>query len=505
MNLRGNIFCIAIDMGASNIRIMLGEVGTGTLKCSEISRFQNSIIERDGHERWDIEYILQEIITGLNRASPSGGIPIVSLGVDAWGVDFALLDGDGRLMNLPVAYRDHRTAGMEEKWSGLMSREETFRRTGINFYIFNTLFQLLSLKGTEGLAAASRILFLPSYVLSRLCGRGMNELTISSTSQLLNAGSGAWDPQIIAQLGIRKAVLGKVCMPGTILGKVNHPNLEMPDCDVIAVCSHDTASAVVAVPFEKDSTVDSSAGSSPGTFAGSSVFISTGTWCIVGIESGHPVLTTDALEGGFTNERGYGGSYRCLKNIVGLWLVQGLMKSLPVVDDYDSMESLAMNYSGPVPVIDPGDPLLYNPANMREAFDGYFMKTGQELPSGPGGYFRSAYDSLICSFRYNIEKIEQMTGKAITTVHLIGGGCQSRYLMRRTAALCRRKVISGPVEAAAIGNILVQAIAKGIIPGLQEARDLVRRTQSVRTFEPEMQETGYEAYYRKFLQMTAGE
>ena len=210
-------------------------------------------------------------------------------------------------------------------------------------------------------------------------------------------------------------------------------------------------------------------------------------------------MTTDALELGFTNERGYGGTFRPLKNIVGLWLVQGLMKSLPVRENYDEIESLAFGYDGPEHIINPGDPLFYNPENMREVFDEYFRKTGQDIPAGPGGYFRSAYDSLIFSFRYHIEQIENMTGKEIDTIHLIGGGCHSAYLTRQTANICSRKVISGPVEAATIGNILVQSIAMGILPGLEEARKLVRQTVPISRFDPGKPDQ--ESSYLKFLSL----
>ncbi len=200
--------CIAIDMGASNIRIMLGSVSKSGIEYREIYRFPNNIIEKDGHERWDIEKILKEIINGINKAISASGEAIASLGVDSWGVDFALLDAESNLMEYPVAYRDKRTGGMEEKWLGMMSRQETFHRTGINFYIFNTLFQLLSIKGHAELVSASKILFLPCFVLSRLCGKAVNELTISSTSQLLSARSGTWDPVILENLGISSGILG---------------------------------------------------------------------------------------------------------------------------------------------------------------------------------------------------------------------------------------------------------------------------------------------------------
>lgn len=462
-------------MGASNLRIMLGEVSPSDLAFREIYRFPNRIVARGGHECWDIEYILEEIIRGIRKAADSVTNPIKSIGVDSWGVDFVILDQEGNLISDPVSYRDKRTGGMEKKWTEKMSREETFRRTGINFYPFNTLLQLFSMTGgnaagTSGMPgkSASRILFLPSYVQSVLCGKGINELTISSTSQMLGAETGTWDREILDRLGIPPGMLGEVCSPGTLLGKINHPELALPDTDAIAVCSHDTASAVVSVPMEEDS----------------SVYISTGTWCIVGVESDRPVLTPEALEAGFTNERGYGGSYRFLKNLTGLWLVQGLMKSYGDRYEYDEVESLSFREESSGNILDPGDPLFYNPEDMKQAFDEFFRRTGQELPAGPGGYFRCAYDSVICSFRHHIERIEKMTGRQVETIHLIGGGCHSEYLTRMTADICRRRVVSGPAEAATIGNILVQAIALGVLPDLAAARRLVRRTMKVVEIDP---------------------
>ena len=478
--------CLAVDMGASNIRIMLGTVSHTEIECSEIYRFPNTIIEKDGHERWDIEYILREIIRGINLAFDGPGEGISSVGVDGWGVDIAMLDASGELLELPVSYRDKRTEGMEEKWLEMMSREETFQRTGINYYIFNTLFQLLSMKDSEILAETSRILLLPNYVMSVLCGKAVNELTVSSTSQLMNATSGNWDPEIMKHLGITSEVMGEICEPGTILGEVDHPELNMTDTKAVAVCTHDTGSAVVSVPFGEEA----------------SVFISTGTWCLIGVETHLPILSADALKHGFTNELSF-GSFRCLKNIAGLWLVQGLIKSMPVEENYDEIESLAKKYSGNLNIVNSDDPLFYNPDDMKEAFDEYFRKTGQEPPAGPGGYFRCAYDSLIFSFRYHIELIEKMTGQVIETIHLIGGGCQSEYLTSQTTAICQRRVISGPVEAATTGNILVQAIAMGVIPGLKEARKLVKDSQAVLTYDPDPSDSLDQVSYRKFLELPA--
>jgi rhamnulokinase len=478
--------CLAVDMGASNIRIMLGSISRSGIDSREIYRFANNIIEKDGHERWDIEHILRGILKGINLAFDGTGEGISSIGVDGWGVDFALLDASGELLEFPVSYRDKRTEGMEEKWLEMMSREETFQRTGINHYIFNTLFQLLSMKDTERLAETSRILFLPNYVMSVLCSNAVNELTISSTSQLMNATSGNWDTVIMEHLGISADILGEICKPGTILGEVDHPELKITGAKAIAVCTHDTGSAVVSVPF----------GEEP------SVFISTGTWCLIGVETDRPILSSDAMKHGFTNELSF-GSFRCLKNIAGLWLVQGLIKSLPVAGNYDEIESLARQYTGNLNVVNSDDPLFYNPDNMKEAFDEYFRKTGQVPPSEPGGYFRCAYDSLIYSFRYHIELIEKLTGQTIETIHLIGGGCQSRYLTSQTTTICGRKVISGPVEAATTGNILVQAIAMDVIPGLMEARQLVKESPSIEIFDPDPSDGVDQASYRKFLEHLA--
>ena len=476
--------CLAVDMGASNIRIMLGTIAHAEIDYREIYRFANNIIEKDGHERWDIELILREIIKGLNLANNEAEA-ISSIGVDGWGVDFVVLDASGELLEWPVSYRDKRTEGMEEKWQKIMSLEETFQLTGINYYIFNTLFQLLSMKDSEIMTKTSRVLFLANYVMSVLCGIAVNELTVASTSQIMNATSGIWDPVILEHLGISSDVMGEICEPGTILGLVDHPDLKMTGTKAIAVCTHDTASAVVSVPFGEEA----------------SVFISTGTWCLIGIETNRPILSNDALEKGFTNERTYGGRYRCLKNIAGLWLVQGLIKSLPVNENYDEIESLARQSDKHLNIVNSDDPLFYNPDNMKEAFDEYFRKTGQELPTGPGGYFRCAYDSLIYAFRYHIEQIEKMTGQAIETIHLMGGGCQSEYLTSQTTAICQRKVISGPVEAATIGNILVQAMAMGVLRGLPEARKLVKESQAVQTFDPETSVGINQDPYRKFLDL----
>ena len=468
MNPNKDFKCIAVDMGAGSVRIMLGVIRDGILSDTEVHRFENRIVEKDGHERWESERIVSQIIEGINKVLDAHGDTISSIGIDTWGVDFALLDAHGQLVDEPVAYRDARTEGMQEKWLKIMSRMETFERTGINFYIFNTLFQLLSMKGSEVLSKTVRILFTPNFMYYKLTGQLSNEMTISSTSQMLSTQTALWDEKILGHLGIDPGVLGKPELPGSTIGKVIHPDLRESSMEAIQVCCHDTASAVMALPVENPN------------FA----FISSGTWCIVGIESDTPILSSEALETGFTNERGYNNSFRVLKNIVGLWLIQGLKKEYPDHTSHGDLEQIAHAADHTIQVINPDDELFYNPSNMKAAFDAFFNKTGQTIPGDTGNYLKCAYDSLCFSFRHHIEKLESFSGKQIEVLHLIGGGSQSDYLNQKIANVCSRKVISGPVEGASIGNILVQAISKDIIKDLDEARELVKRSVQLKYYDP---------------------
>jgi len=300
---------------------------------------------------------------------------------------------------------------------------------------------------------------------------------------MLNVKSGEWDKQVLEQLNIPGKVMGDLCPPGTILGKVNNPDLAANEMESVAVCAHDTASAVVAVPAVSDSYV----------------FIATGTWCILGIENDLPILSGEALENGITNERGYGDTFRCLKNIVGLWLVQGLKNEMPDDSTYEEIETLAGNSPGGN-LVDPEDPSFYNPSNMKLAFDEYFRKTAQPEPGDMGAYFRCAYDSLVNSFRYYIEMMEVLTQKSFDSIHLFGGGSQSEYLCRQTADICQRKVVAGPVEAATIGNILVQAMAMGKVGSLEEAREIVRNSFEVKSYTPgRTRDAELEKEYSRFL------
>lgn len=476
--------CIAVDMGAGSIRVMLGFIDNKGISYSEVHRITNEIVEIDGSDRWEMDKINSEIKKGISKAIKLSSSPPQSIGVDSWGVDFVHLDKEGNLLDIPVAYRDKRTEGMEALWKSLMPELETFQQTGINFYIFNTLFQLLSMKDDKILSETSKILFLPSYINYLLSGKARNELTISSTSQLLEVNGDKWVPEILDELKIGEDILGDVIFPGTRLGPVIIPEAADTGMESIAVCGHDTACVVAAIPVENPNYA----------------YISAGTWCIVGIESEKPLISEDALKLGITNERGYGNTYRSLKNIVGLWLLQGLKKHLPENTSFGEMEALTREAGSIRQVIDPDDPGFYNPADMKEAFDAYFVKTSQTVPDHFGGYLLCAYDSLCFSFRYHIEKLEQLSGQSIEVLHLVGGGSQSDYLNQRIATICRRKVVSGPVEGATLGNIIIQAIAMGKINNLAEGRKLVQSSFPLKSYvpeeEPEMASERYEAFLK---------
>jgi len=486
MQKREGDFCaIAVDMGAGSIRVMLATCRANVLSLEEVHRFDNEIKVRDGRDTWDMEHTTREIVSGISKAIEASELAPESVGVDTWGVDIVLLDRNGDLVETPVAYRDKRTEGMQEKWKKIMPELETFSRTGINFYIFNTLFQLLSAKGSKALQRTSKILFVPCYINYLLSGGMVNEETISSTSQMLAVEGRKWDRKILEKLDLDVEKLGRVVKPGTKLGPVVLPEIGENQMECVAVCGHDTACVVAAIPVENPN------------FA----YISAGTWCIVGIESTSPLISEKALNLGITNEKGYGNSYRSLKNIVGLWLLQGLKKQLSADISFSQMEDMVQGEADVSQVIDPDDHGFYNPDNMREAFDRYFEKSGQPLPEHFSDYIRCAYDSLCFSFRYHIEQLEQLSQKPIEVLHLVGGGSQSDYLCQRIASICEREVISGPVEGAAMGNVIIQGIAMGKIKDLQAGRDLVKRSFRVNRYQPGVKLTLAEERYSLYLKL----
>lgn len=481
--------CIAVDMGAGSIRVMLGVLKGNRIAYQEIHRIPNTIVSRVGHDCWDLDTLLEGIRKGISLAVETAGGEIHGIGVDSWGVDYVVKDVDGTLTDPPYAYRDARTGGMQEEWEKRMSREETFRRTGINFYPFNTLFQLLAHVRARSFGSSERLLFIPSYINYLLSGREANELTIASTSQMLSVGGASWDREILMRLGLRAEQLGEVISPGTCLGPVTMKGFEHHRMTSIAVCGHDTASMVAALPAEEEG------------FA----YVVAGTWCIVGIESDKALLDSSALDLGFTNERGYANRYRILKNTTGLWLVQGLRKAVGGNPGYDELERMTLLTPDPPQVIDPDAPEFYNPEDMKQAFADWFRRTGQPVPVELGAFLRCAYNSICFSIRYHLDQLEELSGKEIRLLHVVGGGSRSVFLNQRLADLCGRTVLSGPVEGSVLGNILVQGIALKRISSLEEGRHMVKSSYPGKAYRPEPSSgEAVESAFRRFLEFRKG-
>lgn len=485
---------LAIDIGASSGRVIAAIFDGTTIKLEEIHRFINSAEKQDDEYHWDIHGLFDSIKTGLKKAAEQFGDSIISAGVDTWGVDYGLLDDNGELLGTPFAYRDPRTNGMEEEAGKRMPLQEIYNATGIQFMFFNTLFQLLSEVVTERpqLKQADRLLFTPDLINYWLCGVKTNEYTIASTSQLLDVRNRTWDKTMLGKLGIPTAPLGDITMPATTLGKIL-PQVSketgLGDINIIAVGSHDTASAVAAVPAESTSYA----------------YLSSGTWSLMGIEVDDPVVTEQSFEYGFTNEGGINGTIRLLKNITGLWLVQECRRIWNEAGEklsFAELEEEARNAEPFVSFIDPDDASFAEPCNMPAHIQAYCERTGQPVPQTKGAIIRTAMDSLAFRYKTVFSMLEDMAGKKLDTLHIVGGGTKDRLLNQLTANALNRRIIAGPVEATATGNVLAQMMASGEISSIAEGRSIVRASFEQETFEPADIED-YAKAYTRFHNITA--
>jgi rhamnulokinase len=489
----------AVDLGASSGRVMLGTVSgvgptgsiaDGRLTLDELARFPNEPVRVGGRLYWDILALYRSILEGLRSAPPLDGI-----GIDSWGVDHGLLDADGVLLGNPVHYRDARTDGVPERVFAEVGAAELYRRTGIQVLPFNTVFQLAAGRGTAALANARTMLLIPDLLTYWLTDDIGAELTNASTTALLDARTGTWDTDLMAALGLDAGLLPPLREPGTIAGPLR-PDVAGQagqSTQVIRVASHDTASAVVAVPAEHD------------RFA----YISCGTWSLVGVELAEPVLTEDSRAANFTNERGIDGTIRYLRNVMGLWPLQECLRTWRaqgLVVDLTELLAAAATREANTAVIDIDDPIFLPPGDMPERIVEACRKAGQTVPTDPAGIVRCIVDSLAVAHRKAIEDAVRLSGRPVEVVHLIGGGSHNDLLCQATADACGLPVVAGPAEATAIGNVLVQARAllhAGVLGqarradgagrsgadarrpyGLAELRALVRASFPTRTFTP---------------------
>ncbi len=479
---------LAFDFGAESGRAMLGIVNDRTMELHELHRFANKQRTRDGHLYWDMPYLQAELERGLAAASSAGHQNLAGIGIDTWGVDFGLLDGQDRLVHDPYAYRDARTAGMMEEVFAIISREELYRLTGIQFMQFNSLFQLVCTARTEPhyLAQARTLLFMPDLFAFFLTGQKSCEYTIASTSQMLNARTRTWEPSVLQRLGLPKELFLPLTAPGTRLAPLAQQVAErtgLPRVEVIAPACHDTANAVAAVP------------ASSGPWA----YLSSGTWSLLGVEHNEPVITEQSLANNFTNEGGVGGTIRFLRNTMGLWLLQRCKRDWEATDPplgYDLLVGLAREATPFAALIDPDDASFLNPSNMPEAIVAFLRKTGQTPPDSKGGFVRCILESLALKYRFLLEKIRLITGAQPQVLHIVGGGSRNELLNQFTADATGIPVLAGPVEATAAGNVAIQAMAAGQISSLAEARVLIARSFPLKEYRPQQEGAWTEAYER---------
>jgi rhamnulokinase len=481
---------LAIDLGAESGRTILGKLDGGKLSLTETHRFPNGPVGLPDGLHWDVLRLWSGIKDGI-AAGAQGGAALDGLGVDAWGVDFALLDRSGALLGNPVHYRDARTDGMLEEAFRAMPRGEIFAHTGIQFMQINTLYQLLAMvrAGSPLLDAAETFVTMPDLFNYWLSGELANEFTNATTTQCLNPWTREWAWPVLQALGIPSGMFGRLAEPGTVLGSLRPEAAETGagNVPVVLPACHDTGSAVAAVPARNRD------------FA----WISSGTWSIMGAEVGEPATGEQALQYNFTNEGGVFGAWRLSKNIMGLWLVQECRREWRrqgTQHSYDELTHLAAEAQPFTAVIDPDDPVFLHPGDMPGRIRQYCARTGQREPQSKGETLRIAVESIALKYRLVLERLEELTGKRLEPVHLIGGGTKNRLLNQFTADATGRAVIAGPVEATAAGNVLVQAIGLGELASLEEARAVVRNSFDVEEYQPGSA-TGWDEAYEKLLEL----
>ncbi|MDR1532293.1 MAG: rhamnulokinase [Clostridiales bacterium] len=468
-------YCLAIDIGASSGRHILGHVSEGRIVTEEVYRFENRLVRRGSPARlcWDTENLFGHILSGMRACAALGKIPRTA-GIDTWGVDFALLGPRDNLLDDTVAYRDSRTNGMDAAVERRIPRSRLYGITGTQQQIFNTIYQLAALReqSPEVFESASRLLMLPDYFNFLLTGVKKSEYTIATTTGLVNALRKTWDPEIIKALGLPLSIFGELSAPGTTLGRLTEDVRKSVgfDCDIVMPCEHDTGSAFAASPAGEGE-----------------ITLSSGTWSLMGVETARPILTEESMRGNFTNEGGYGYRNRYLKNIMGLWMIQCVRQELGKIPSFAEMAEMARAAEDFASIVDVNNRAFLAPENMTEAIKEQCRATGQAAPRTPGETLRCVYGSLAQSYADTVRDLSAVTGRRYTGIRVIGGGCRDIYLNTLTAKATGLTVSAGPVEGTAIGNLIAQMLAAGRAPGagtsgagefesLDAARGAVRRS-----------------------------
>lgn len=462
---------IAVDIGASSGRLVLGTLQDGKIELKEIHRFANGFLERDGSCFWDIDYLFGEIITGLVKAKAEG-IGQCTLGIDTWAVDYVLLDQAGNRIQEVYAYRDRRTEHAIQRLAAFIPPEAVYGKTGIQQLNFNTLYQLF-VHDREELSRADSILMVPDYLYYLLTGKKGNETTNASTMQLLNLDTRDFDTELLELLGLRKEQFPGLIEPGTELGSLCPELMEqydLPECRAIVTATHDTASAVLGIPAAK------------GRHA---AYLSSGTWSLLGVELTQPLNDAKAMAANYTNEWGAYGTFRFLKNIMGLWLIQEVRRLDGNRYNFAELADLAAEAEPFRSLIPCNHDRFLNPEHMIEEIQKACEQYGEPVPESIGQAARCIFDSLALSYRSYLEELEQLTGRSMDILQIVGGGANNELLCQLTANVLGRDVSAGPTESTALGNLAVQMISSGVLPDIKEAREVILNSFNIKYYKPE--------------------
>lgn len=483
---------LAIDLGAETGRVILGTLKDEKLYLEEVHRFVNRPVEILGRLYWNVTQIFQDIKDGLTKAFVKYK-DIESIGIDTWGVDFGLITREGYLLGIPVCYRDHRTDGILEKAFQVMSKEKIYELTGIQIMQINTLFQLYSmvLENSSLFNSAYKLLFMPDLFNFMLTGEIKTEFSIATTSQIYNPVKDDWEEEILKKFSIPLDIMPEVVLPGTEIGRLHKAikeELRIDDVSVIAPCEHDTGSAVVGVPGEGEDWA----------------YISSGTWSLMGVEISRPIINEESLKANFTNEGGYNKTFRFLKNIMGLWLLQRVRREWAKEGEelsYSEITKLAEEEKPFQYFINPDDPSFLNPPSMIRAIQDYCKKTNQGIPEKKGEISRCILESLALKYKEVFNDLERILKRKIRVLHIVGGGSQNYLLSQFTADVLGIPVITGPVEATALGNIVVQAINREAIKNIVKAREIIKNSSEMRVYYPQNTEK-WQKIYEKYKEIT---
>ncbi len=482
---------LAVDLGAESGRVIAGFFDGRKIRLEELHRFGNGPVSVAETLRWDVLRLWSEIQAGLAKAGSRCGSSIVSVGVDTWGVDYVLLTKTGEMLGQPYHYRDARTKGVMEQAFAIVPRSEIFAQTGLQFMEINTLYQLVAMQQSNPalMKLADKFLMMPDFFHWLLSGSRVVEFTNATTSQCFHPVQRTWSGELLRMLELPATMFPEVVEPGTKLGKLRDEvarRAGLPRLDVVTPATHDTAAAVAAVPTELTGTAKWA-------------YISSGTWSLMGLELPRAVLTPKALAYNVTNEGGIDGTYRLLKNIMGLWLVQECRKSFErngTSYDYASLTQIAQDAPPFRAFVDPDARDFLAPDDMPSAIRGWCRATNQEVPDTEGSLIRCALESLALKYRRVLGWLEELSGEKTEVIHIVGGGTQNELLNQFTANATGRPVITGPIEATALGNVLVQARTAGAIGSLKEIRDVVRASSTMKHYEPQQQSAWNDAYGR---------